>query len=131
MACLSCWRSPRSIPTGQDGRRPLQHKLQVTYIYVLKCITHPLRTRSCLSPSARFNPPGLAIHSATRTPNFIIIICPGKRSNEFEGERKTESLLQLSTNPKTPTPYPFLLPLTHPQPLTPISGLGDNIRTRC
>lgn len=38
------WRSPRSIPTGQDGRRPLQHKLKVTYIYVLKCITHPLRT---------------------------------------------------------------------------------------
>lgn len=41
------WRSPRSIPTGQDGRRPLQHKLGVTYIYVLKCITHrhpPLRT---------------------------------------------------------------------------------------
>lgn len=59
------WRSPRSIPTGQDGRRPLQHKLKVTYIYVLKCITHPLRTElpfsfrrlqpSLVSPSTRLH----------------------------------------------------------------------------
>lgn len=63
------WRSPRSIPTGQDGRRPLQHKLGVTYIYVLKCITHrrpsPLRTElpfsfrrlqpSSVSPATRLH----------------------------------------------------------------------------
>lgn len=79
------WRSPRSIPTGQDGRRPLQHKLGVTYIYVLKCITH--RRIPPIPPSlppdgvAFLLPPastllGLASHSATRTPNFIIIISP-------------------------------------------------------
>lgn len=46
-------RSPRSIPTGQDGRRPLQHELRVTYIYVLKCITHScgLYSSFSLSPS--------------------------------------------------------------------------------
>lgn len=87
------WRSPRSIPTGQDGRRPLQHKLKVTYIYVLKCITHPppLRTELPFSFRQLRNPPGLAIHSrATRTPNFIIIIsaaCPASKlpgcSREF------------------------------------------------
>lgn len=79
------WRSPRSIPTGQDGRRPLQHKLGVTYIYVLKCITHrrPPRPLTPAPPDgvAFLLPPastllGLASHSATRTPNFIIIISP-------------------------------------------------------
>lgn len=77
------WRSPRSIPTGQDGRRPLQHKLGVTYIYVLKCITHrrPLPSPSPPDGVAFLLPPastllGLASHSATRTPNFIIIISP-------------------------------------------------------
>lgn len=73
------WRSPRSIPTGQDGRRPLQHKLGVTYIYVLKCITHrhpppPDGVAFLLPPASTL--PGLASHSATRTPNFIIIISP-------------------------------------------------------
>lgn len=72
------WRSPRSIPTGQDGRRPLQHKLGVTYIYVLKCITHrrlpPDGVAFLLPPASTLL--GLASHSATRTPNFIIIISP-------------------------------------------------------
>lgn len=71
-------RSPRSIPTGQDGRRPLQHKLGVTYIYVLKCITHrrppPDGVAFLLPPASTLL--GLASHSATRTPNFIIIISP-------------------------------------------------------
>lgn len=78
---LSAWRSPRSIPTGQDGRRPLQHKLGVTYIYVLKCITHrrpppppPDGVAFLLPPASTLL--GLASHSATRTPNFIIIISP-------------------------------------------------------
>lgn len=59
------WRSPRSIPTGQDGRRPLQHKLGVTYIYVLKCITHPTPPPDgvafLLPPASTL--PGLASHS--------------------------------------------------------------------
>lgn len=28
------WRSPRSIPTGQDGRRPLQHKLRELHTFM-------------------------------------------------------------------------------------------------
>lgn len=83
------WRSPRSIPTGQDGRRPLQHKLGVTYIYVLKCITHralpplpfppfpapPDGVAFLLPPWLQPSPVSPATR-ATRTPNFIIIISP-------------------------------------------------------
>lgn len=74
------WRSPRSIPTGQDGRRPLQHKLKVTYIYVLKCITHPLRTELPFSFRRLQPSPGLSRHPlglhGHRT-SSLLSRCPG------------------------------------------------------
>lgn len=79
------WRSPRSIPTGQDGRRPLQHKPR-SYIHLCTQMYNPPPPPSYpLGPPpdgvAFLLPPastllGLASHSATRTPNFIIIISP-------------------------------------------------------
>lgn len=153
MACLSWWRSPRSIPTGQDGRRPLQHKLQVTYIYVLKCITHPILLPPP-PPDAElpfsFRPlPTLPVSPSTRlhghrTSSLLSVRVREERTGLRVRKRQRVYYSYLPTqtlqlhpfilptpllSQHTTTSFPLLHPLHHP--LTPTSSQGDNIRTRC